>query len=103
MENAIENLGQTAAEKVDATRPAIADALEGVSSTVRRNAGVAGGNFEDVARETARALGMTAGYIRTHDARQMICDAEQAARRNPVPALAGAAAVGFLLGALLRR
>ena len=45
----------------------------------------------------AKAIGTTAGYIQTRDVQEMIGDAE-AARRNPVPALIGAAALGLVLG-----
>jgi len=103
MENAIENLGQTAADKVNSARPAIADTLDSAANNLRRQSEAASATFEDGARKTAEALGMAAGYIRTHDAQEMISDAEEAARQNPKPALIIAASVGFLLGALLRR
>lgn len=53
--------------------------------------------------KAAKAIGTTAGYIQTRDVQEMIGDAEEAARRNPVPALIGAAALGLVLGAFLRR
>lgn len=56
----------------------------------------------DFARDAAKVVGATAGYLRSHDFQEMICDAEQAARRNPVPALIGAAALGLLIGVFLR-
>jgi ElaB/YqjD/DUF883 family membrane-anchored ribosome-binding protein len=103
MENATENLGQTAADRINAARAPMADALESTAYTVRQHANAGGANLEEYTRKTAEVLGTTAGYLRTHDARQMICDAEETARKNPVQALAAAAAVGFLIGAFLRR
>ena len=103
MENVTEDLGNKAVEKIDATRAPLADALEGAATTVRRQAPTNISNLDTIAFRTAGALGTAAGYIRTHDVQEMMADAEDAARRNPVPSLAGAAALGFLLGAFLRR
>lgn len=58
---------------------------------------------EDYACKAAAAIGTTAGYLQSHDAQAMLRDVEDAARRNPMPALIGAAAVGVLIGAFLRR
>jgi hypothetical protein len=62
-----------------------------------------GQTAEDLATKTAAALGMTAGYLQSHDMQEMFRDVEEAARRNPMPALIGAAAFGVLIGAYLRR
>ena len=59
--------------------------------------------MEEFACKTAAAIGATAGYIKSHDFQKMLGDVEDAARQNPMPALIGAAAVGVLLGAFLRR
>jgi ElaB/YqjD/DUF883 family membrane-anchored ribosome-binding protein len=61
------------------------------------------GHSGNMAHKAAETLGTTAGYLRSHDLHEMMCDAEEAARRKPVPTLIGAAALGFLLGAFLRR
>ena len=58
---------------------------------------------QDFTRKTAAVIGSTAAYLQSHDARQMLSDVEGVARRNPMPALIGAAAVGVLIGAFLRR
>jgi ElaB/YqjD/DUF883 family membrane-anchored ribosome-binding protein len=44
-----------------------------------------------------------AGYVRDLDFREMLADAESWAKEHPAAALAGAAAVGFIAGRLLRR
>lgn len=98
MENLTENAGR-AVEKIDSGRAPLADALESASGAVSQY-GDASGN---VTLKTAQALGSTAAYIRTHDVQEMMCDAEEVARQNPLPSIIGAAAFGFLLGAFLRR
>lgn len=98
MENATETMG-TVVEKVDSSRAPIADGLDTAAIRVGRY-GDGSGSFS---MKAAQALGTTAAYIRTHDAQEMMCDAEEAARQNPLPSLIGAAALGFLLGAFLRR
>ena len=59
--------------------------------------------MEDFAKKTAAVVGSTAGYLQTRDVQQMMDDVESAARRNPMPALITAAALGVLIGAILRR
>jgi len=59
---------------------------------------------QDLPLKAANAIGTTAGYIQTRYVQEMISDAEEVARRNPVPALIGAAAaLGLVLGAFRRR
>ena len=74
--------------------------MENVTTNGHRQASSDGDNF---AAKAATAVGSSAGYLQTHDVHKMICDAEDAARRYPVPSLIGAAALGLFLGALLRR
>jgi ElaB/YqjD/DUF883 family membrane-anchored ribosome-binding protein len=54
----------------------------------------------DAARD---ATSRVAGYVRDLDFREMLADAESWAKEHPAAALAGAAAVGFIAGRLLRR
>ena len=58
---------------------------------------------KDLALRTAETLGGAAGYLRSRNVPTMLSDFQRTARENPVPALVGAAAFGFLLGAFLRR
>lgn len=60
-------------------------------------------SMEDFAMKTAAVVGSTAGYLQSRDVQQMMDDVEAAARRNPMPALITAAALGVLIGAFLRR
>ena len=58
---------------------------------------------KDLAARTAETLGSAAGYLRSRDMNTMLSDFQQTASENPLPALVGAAAFGFLVGAFLRR
>jgi len=51
----------------------------------------------------AEAIGSTAGYVRSYSFKGMLSEGDRVVRGNPLPAVAGAAAVGFMLGTLLRR
>ena len=52
---------------------------------------------------SAEVIGSTAGYVRSFSLKETLSDADHVVRDNPLPAVGGAAAFGFLLGALLRR
>ncbi len=102
MDNVTAGLERTTTERWDAPSLPLADALEG-AAVERRSAWREDGNAPNFAAKTAEALGATAGYIQSRDMHEMIADAEAAARRNPVPSLVAAAALGLILGAFLRR
>lgn len=52
--------------------------------------------------QAARAIGATAGYVQRSAVKEIVRDAEQYMKRTPERYLAGAAAIGFLAGILLR-
>jgi len=80
-----------------------AEALERTASSLRNTALDRGGQLGTMASKAAEAIGFTAGYLRQHDMQDMVSDAERVARKNPGAALVAAAAVGFLIGAALRK
>jgi ElaB/YqjD/DUF883 family membrane-anchored ribosome-binding protein len=86
--------------KVDESRSTAADGLAAAASALHdKAAGLPGGEtVRDVARATADGLGRSAEYVRTHDATRMMSNVESFVKSNPGPALAVAAAVGFLVG-----
>ena len=57
----------------------------------------------DFVTKTATVVGTTAAYLQSHDLQSMVRDVEDAARRNPMPALISAAAFGVIIGAYLKR
>ena len=91
------------AAKVDGGRSTAADGLDAAASALHdRAADLPGGEtVRNVARATADRLGSSADYVRTHDATRMMADVESFVKSNPGPALAIAAAFGFLLGRAL--
>jgi ElaB/YqjD/DUF883 family membrane-anchored ribosome-binding protein len=56
-----------------------------------------------VAYGAAERVESTADYLESNDISEMARDAVEVVRRNPLPAMAVAAAVGFLLGRALGR
>ena len=94
-----------AATKIDESRSTAADGLDAAASALHdRAADLPGGETaRNVARATADRLGRSAEYVRTHDATRMRADVESFVKSNPGPALAIAAAFGFLLGRALSR
>ena len=86
-------------------RSTAAEGLEAAASTLRDNADQlpGGDTVRGLASSTADRLSNTAEYMRTHDARRMMADVEGIVKKNPGPALAVAAAFGFLLGRALSR
>ena len=94
-----------AAATIDERRSAAADGLAAAASAIHDRAGdLPGGEaVRNVARETADRLGSGAEYVRTHDATRMRADVQSFVKSNPGPALAVAAAFGFLLGRAFSR
>jgi ElaB/YqjD/DUF883 family membrane-anchored ribosome-binding protein len=94
-----------AAATIDESRSTAADGLDAAASALHdRAADLPGGEtVRNVARATADRLGSSAEYVRTHDAKRMMADVESFVKSNPGPALAVAAAFGFLLGRALSR
>ena len=94
-----------AAATIDESRSTAADGIVAAASGLHdRAADLPGGEtVRNVARATADRLGSSAEYVRTHDAKRMMADVESFVKSNPGPALAVAAAFGFLLGRALSR
>ncbi len=94
-----------AAAAIDERRSTAADGLDTAASALYdRAADLPGGEtVRNVARATADRLSTGADYVRSHDAKRMMADVESFVKSNPGPALAVAAAFGFLLGRALSR
>jgi len=99
------NAARDAAATIDDSRSTAADGLDAAASALHeRAADLPGGEtVRNVARATADRLGSGAEYVRTHDAKHMMGDVESFVKSNPGPALALAAAFGFLLARALSR
>ena len=94
-----------AAAAIDDSRSTAADGLDTAASALRDRADdlPGGETVRNVARATADRLSTSADYVRSHDAKRMMADVETFVKSNPGPALAVAAAFGFLLGRALSR
>jgi ElaB/YqjD/DUF883 family membrane-anchored ribosome-binding protein len=94
-----------AAAAIDQSRSAAADGLDTAASALQDRADdlPGGETVRKVARATADRLSTSADYVRSHDAKRMMADVETFVKSNPGPALAVAAAFGFLLGRALSR
>jgi ElaB/YqjD/DUF883 family membrane-anchored ribosome-binding protein len=101
--NKAADLGRGAAEKIDQNRQAAAGGLQQAASTLHQKAdSLPGGpRVTSFAHTAADKLEATAGYLRENDVNSMIEDLQRFIRRNPGPALLGAAAIGFLVGRAL--
>lgn len=94
-----------AAAAIDDSRSTAADGLDAAASALDDRADdlPGGETIRNVARATADRLGTGANYVRSHDAKRMMGDVQTFVTSNPGPALAVAAAFGFLLGRALAR
>jgi ElaB/YqjD/DUF883 family membrane-anchored ribosome-binding protein len=101
----LSDMARAAGAKVESSRIAAADGLEGAAATVRDRADeVPGGpKVQELAHAAADRLSSTADYLRRSDAARMKSDVESLVKNNPGPALALAAVFGFLLGRALTR
>jgi len=94
-----------AAAAIDEKRSTAADGLDTAASALYDRADdlPGGETVRNVARATADRLSTGADYVRSHDAKRMMADVESFVKSSPGPALAIAAAFGFLLGRALSR
>ena len=102
---AITAAANDAAAAIDDSRSTAADGLDAAASALHdRVDDLPGGEtVRNVARATADRLSSSADYVRSHDVNRVMADVETFVKSNPGPALAVAAAFGFLLGRALSR
>lgn len=94
-----QDLGAKAAERADHARISAAAGLDTVASNLHQR----GDRVAGAAHSAADAVSHGAEYLRANDVETMMSDVVDVIRRNPGPALLGAAALGFLLGRALSR
>jgi ElaB/YqjD/DUF883 family membrane-anchored ribosome-binding protein len=87
-------------ERSRIARGAVAHGIESTASAIRAHSP---GLLSEKARHAADAMDKTAGYVRERRLTGMFSDLGETVRRNPGPSLFAAAAVGFLIGASVRR
>ncbi len=101
----VRDAANDAAAAVDDGRSTAADGLDTAASALQDRADdlPGGESVRQFARTTADRLSTTADYVRSHDTGRMMADVGTFVKGNPGPALAVAAAFGFLLGRALSR
>lgn len=96
--DAVADFGRKTVENIDAQRAPAAATLDQTASALHQQADRVAG----VAHATADKLHATADYVRSQDVKSMANDVVDLVRRYPGPALAAAAAVGFLVARVVR-
>lgn len=94
---------RSAIDTIDRNRESAASGLSSAANTLRSSTQGTNPTLADAANTVAGKLETSASYIRDHDVRTMASDFGEVVRRNPGPSMVAALAVGFLLGAALRR
>ncbi|GAB6058138.1 hypothetical protein [Desulfonatronum parangueonense] len=89
-----ENVKHTIADQLDA----VSEALGG--KTVDQ---VGNESMVEYGNQASEWLGKSADYVRQFDLEQADADVREYIRQHPVPSLMAAGAVGFFVGAMLRR
>ena len=95
----VQDVGAKAAQRADRARVSAASGLDTVATTLHKR----GDNVASAAHHAADAVHHGAEYLRANDVETMVGDLMDTVRRNPGPALLGAAAIGFVLARLLSR
>lgn len=94
-----QDVGAKAAQRADQVRVSAAAGLDAVASNLQDS----GDRVASAAHNAADAATHGAEYLRGNDVQSMMDDLVDVIRRNPGPALLGAATLGFLLGRVLSR
>lgn len=95
--------GRQTADTIDRNLDTAASKLQSTAESLRMRAGTGSDKVSNLATNAADKLDATARYFREHHTRDMVSDFESMVRRNPGASLGAALAVGFLLGATLKR
>jgi ElaB/YqjD/DUF883 family membrane-anchored ribosome-binding protein len=96
---------KTGRQKADQARMSTAGGLEKAASKVHETAErlPGGEKTQRAAHAVASGMERSASYLREHEFREMMSDAEEFVRRHPGQSLIAAVAAGFLLGQAMRR
>jgi ElaB/YqjD/DUF883 family membrane-anchored ribosome-binding protein len=97
--------GKRALDAVESGRQSAASTLDSAASGIRSKADSlpGGADVSRFARRAADKIGGAAQYLREHEVKDMMSEAESFIKEHPTQALLGAALVGFLAGRSMRR
>ena len=97
-----QEFGRAAVNKIEENRVSAAGALHDAASSLHDNAAKLP-NGPEIAHSAAEKVDAVAGYLKGHDTKQMMADVESLVKKNTVPSLLIAGAVGFLIVRSLRK
>lgn len=100
-----ERVKDAAGNAFDKGRDAATDTLKSAADYIGDKVGQMPGaeTVQRTAAAAADSVSAGADYLTTTDTNQMVADVEALVKRNPGPALLGAAVLGFLIGRSLSR
>lgn len=93
-----------ATDAVDARRDQASETMHTAATQIReRGESLPGGErTTEMASMAADKVEATSAYVREHDVQDMMSDLETLVRNHPTQSIVAAAAVGFLVGRMLR-
>ena len=95
--------GRAAADELDGNKEAAGQGSAGAGPGPHADSSAGGPRVRRAAHAAAESLDHTAKYIHEHDVASMVADVKRLVKDNPVPALIGAAILGFVLARTLSR
>jgi ElaB/YqjD/DUF883 family membrane-anchored ribosome-binding protein len=96
-----QEFGRAAVNRIEENRVSAAGALHSAATSLHENASKLP-NGPDLAHSAAEKVDAVSGYLQGHDTKQMMADVEAVVKKNPMPSLLIAGALGFLIGRTLR-
>jgi ElaB/YqjD/DUF883 family membrane-anchored ribosome-binding protein len=95
--------GRKSADTIDRNLDAAAGKLASTADAIRSKATSGEDKVGHLANTAADKLDATARYFRDHHTRDMVSGVESLVRQNPGASICAALAIGFFLGAAMRR
>lgn len=95
-------VGQAAQQQVESGKGQAAGVMQRTAEELRHRTEGQGGMPQRIGSTAAETLDRTAGYLQEHSTGEIMDDAESYVRAHPVQTVLGAAAVGFIVGRLIR-
>ena len=101
--DSVEELGRSAARRLDQARDDTGDALHTAASSVRTTGRKGSEAIDNLATGAADQLDATASYVEDHDLKDVVTGLRKFARRHLTGSLVVAAAFGFLAGSAISK
>ena len=95
--------GRKSADVIDRNLDAAAGKLSSTAEAIRTKATTGEDRVGQLANTAADKLDATARYFRDHHTRDMVSGVESLVRQNPGASICAALAIGFFLGAAMKR